>query len=199
MSLKLIKPRFVPPLDEDFCPAALANRAFQAEVEESGAGVPLVIGLERAGGNISRFETTVFPDEHSQSKANLRYVERLVKFLLWQRGGWKLYIGGPPTIGHHIKSVYAPEGERQFDYHFLGETVYEKTFTVVPCAAAEVPPAQESGQPLGRHLDGYRIGLTWARRTGRCRRWSTAKPSSVKRSSGSRGSKPTPNTITLKS
>jgi len=159
MSLKLVKPRFVPPLDADFRPAVLANRAFQAEVTESGAGVPLVIGLERAEGNISRFETMVFPDDHPQSEANLRYVERLVKFLLWQRGGWKLYIGGSPAIGNHIKAVYAPDGGRQFDYHFLGEQVYEKTFTVVPCAAAEVSPAQERGRPLGRHLDGYRIGF----------------------------------------
>lgn len=159
MSLKLVEPKFVPPLDGDFRPAVLANRAFLAEVAESGAGVPLVIGLERADGNISRFETTVFPDEHPRAEANLRYVERLVKFLLWQRGGWKLYVGGPLMIGDHIKTVYASDGKRQFDYHFMGESVYEKTFTVVSCAAAEAPPAQESGKPLGRHLDGYRIGF----------------------------------------
>ena len=110
MPLRLVKPKFIPPLDEDFRPAVLANRAFQAEVAESGAGVPLAIALERAEGNISRFETTVYPDGHPRSEANLRYVERLVKFLLWQRGGWKLYIGGPSTVGNHLKTVYAPDG-----------------------------------------------------------------------------------------
>ena len=34
--LTLVKPRFVPPLDEEFRPAALANRLFQQEV--AGAG-----------------------------------------------------------------------------------------------------------------------------------------------------------------
>ena len=159
MPFNLIPPSTLPPLDPDFRPAVLANRAFLKEVEDSGAGVPLVIGLERNNGEVSRFETQVFPEDHSQADANLPYVERLVKFLLWQRGGWKIWLGGPESIGQHIKSVYAPQGERQFDYHFMGQKVYEQPFTVVPCAAEDVPPASESGQALGRHLDGYRIGF----------------------------------------
>jgi predicted NBD/HSP70 family sugar kinase len=156
---KLLKPNFVPPLDEAFRPAVLANRAFQEEVREAGGGVPLVIGLERADGSVSRFETTVFPDEHPRATANLMYAERLVKFLLWQRGGWQVYIGGSRQIGDYIKRCYAPDGKQKFDYQFLGVRVYEKTFTVLSCAAAEVPPAKESSRPLGRHLDGYRIGF----------------------------------------
>jgi predicted NBD/HSP70 family sugar kinase len=41
----------------------------------------------------------------------------------------------------------------------MGEDVYEKTFTVVPCAPSEVPEQRESEQALGRHLDGCRIGF----------------------------------------
>ena len=157
--LKLVKPKFVPPLDEGFRPAVLANRMFQKEVQDSGTGVPLLLGLERADGSVSRFETKVFPDTHPRAAANLMYAERLVKFLLWQRGGWKVYLGGPKSIGDYIKKCYAPDGERAFDFHFMGEEVYEKTFTVVPCAPSKVPVEQEREQPLGRHLDGYRIGF----------------------------------------
>ena len=71
---RLIKPGFVPPLDEDFCPAVLANRAFLDEVRRVG-GEPLVIGLERAGGLLSRFETAVFPGDHPRAEAMLQ--ERL--------------------------------------------------------------------------------------------------------------------------
>ncbi len=158
-AFRLIKPGFVPPLDDGFRPAVLANRAFLAEVNQSGAGVPLVLGLERADGSVSRFETTVFGSEHPRSAANLMYVERLVKFLLWQRGGWRVYVGGPREIGVHIAKVYAPDGERKFDYHFMGEDVYEKTFTVVPCDVSDVPAEKEATQPLGRHLEGCRIGF----------------------------------------
>lgn len=158
-AFKLVAPRFVPPLDPAFRPAVLANRAFLEEVDASGAGVPLVLGLERADGSVSRFETRVFPDGHPRAEANQRYVERLVKFLLWQRGGWKVYIGGPASVGAYIASVYAPGGARAFDYHFMGEDVYERTFTVVSCSASDVPPERETTKPLGRHLDGCRIGF----------------------------------------
>jgi predicted NBD/HSP70 family sugar kinase len=41
----------------------------------------------------------------------------------------------------------------------MGEDVYDRTFTVVPCAPSAVPAEQEGGKPLGRHLEGCRIGF----------------------------------------
>ncbi|MBN1872793.1 MAG: ROK family protein [Anaerolineae bacterium] len=156
---KLIRPKHVPSLDPGFRPAVLANRAFQEDVRASGEGVPLVLGLERTNDVLSRFETTVFPADHPQAGANFMYVERLVKFLLWQQGAWKIYVGGSRDIGDAIAATYAPDGARAFDAFFMGKQVYEHPFTVVPCAADEVPPTREISQPLGRHLEGYRIGF----------------------------------------
>ena len=158
-AFRLVAPKLVPPLDPGFRPAVLANRAFRQEVAASGVGTPLVLGLERNDGETSRYQTVVFPEGHPRAAANLMYVERLVKLLLWQRGGWKVYVGGPRGIGKYITRCYSPEGERKFDYHFMGEQVYEHTFTVVPCAPEEVPAAHETGRSLGRHLDGCRIGF----------------------------------------
>ena len=155
----LVAPAVVPPLEPGFRPATLANLAFRREVAASGQGVPLVIGLERSDGTASRFETVAFPDGHSRAAANLRYAERLTKFLLWARGGWKVTIGGPRSVAEHVARAYAPDGARAFDYHFMGEQVYGRPFAVVACRADEVPPAREAGQPLGRHLEGGRIGF----------------------------------------
>lgn len=155
----LVAPKFVPPLEPGFRPPVLANRAFRAEVDAAGGGVPLVIALERNPESTSRFETRVFPEGHPRAVANLFYVERLVKFLLWQRGGWKVYIGGPKSVGAHIAATYAPGGARAFDHQFMGGDVYENAFTVVPCTPEEVPAANEASAPLGRHLDGCRIGF----------------------------------------
>ncbi len=85
--LELPTPKILPPLDPEFRPAVLANRAYRTKTQQVGA--PLVIGLERSDGEMSHFETTVFPEDHPHADANLRYVERLVKFLLWQRGGFQ--------------------------------------------------------------------------------------------------------------
>jgi predicted NBD/HSP70 family sugar kinase len=146
-----------PPLEAGFRPAVLANRAYAQAADKEG--VPLLIGLERENGRVSRFDTRVFAEGHPQAPANLPYVERLVKFLLWARGGYKVYIGGPRSIGEALQKIYAPEGARAFDYHFMGQQVYEQPFTIVPCDPADVPSASETGKPLGRHLDGCRIGF----------------------------------------
>jgi len=155
--LKLIEPRFIPPLEEDFRPAVLANRAFQQTA--AADGVPLVIGFERENGYLSRFTTTVFPEEHPLAGANFPYAERLVKFLLWQRGGFKVYVGGPASISAYLAKCYAPDGPRQFDEHFMGKQVYEQPFQIMACAPDEVPPETEAGRALGRNLDGCRIGF----------------------------------------
>jgi len=156
-SISLVKPLLIPPLDPGFRPASLTNQAFREAT--ASAGVPLVIGLERNDGGFARFETAVFPEDHPRACEDLYYIERIVKFLLWQRGGWKVYIGGPGFIAEHIRASYSPDGVRNFDFHFMGEKVYEKEFTVVSCEPSEVPPAREFGKELGRHLDGCRIGF----------------------------------------
>lgn len=155
--LDLVKPKIIPPLEPDFSPASLANRAFRQET--AGIGIPFVIALERSHGEISRFETRVFPSSHPQSVSNRHYIERLVKFLLWQRGGSTVYLGGPAEICDDIRRCYSPDGQRRFDAHFMGEQVYEKPFSVVTCDPADVPAGREAGKRLGRHLKGCRIGF----------------------------------------
>jgi len=155
--LKFVHPKIIPALDDAFQPAALTSRMFREAVAQ--IGVPLVIGLERSNAEISRYETNVFPEGHPNFEFNFPYVERIIKFLLWQRGGFKVYIGGPRPIGDYITKCYAPDGSRKFDYHFMGEQVYEQTFQIVPCAVEDVPAAHETGQRLGRNLEGHRIGF----------------------------------------
>jgi predicted NBD/HSP70 family sugar kinase len=154
----LVAPRFVPPLDPNYRPAALANRKYLEAVRNSGEGVPLVLALERRDGTRSRFETVVFADGHPDAEQNLYYVERILKFLLWQRGGWKIFVGGPQAIGEYIHQVYADGGTRDFDCRLMSK-VYGSPFTVVACDAEQVPVASETQKSLGRHLDGNRIGF----------------------------------------
>lgn len=156
--MDLIKPGLEPELDPGFAPAVLANRAFRSLVERSGAAAPLKIALERGGGLRSVYETTVLEPDHPEAAKNLRYVERLVKFLLWQRGGWKITIAGPKPVADYISQVYSPSGERAFDYEFMGG-VYGHTFTVEHCAYEDAPEPNEAAVPVGRHLEGCRIGF----------------------------------------
>ncbi len=159
LSWMLVPPTTTPPLDPDFRPAVLANRKFVQAVKESGNAVPLVLALERSDGSISRFETCAFAESHPKAEANKFYAERLLKFLLWQCGGYKVYVGGPASVATYLQQCYQSDGLRKFDFEFMGESIYEKPFTIVSCTPEEVPAATETSMPLGRHLEGCRIGF----------------------------------------
>ena len=120
--------------------------------------MPLVIGLERGDQSLSIYRTQCLDEGADSAALNLPYAERVVKMLLWQRGGWRVMVGGPPSVGEHIRWVYSPGGPRAFDADFMAG-VYEHPFTVEITAADRVPAANEGTVRLGGHLDGCRIGF----------------------------------------
>jgi predicted NBD/HSP70 family sugar kinase len=153
-----VTPSIRPPLDPEFRPIALGMRAYAGLVAGSVRRVPLVFGLERQDGQVSTFQTEILPPGSSQDAATALYVERLVKFLLWQFGGWKLTVGGPREIGERLARIYSRTGARAFDVELL-ERVYARPFVVEPVEPSQVPAPHESPVALGGHLDGCRIGF----------------------------------------
>jgi predicted NBD/HSP70 family sugar kinase len=152
MSFKLNIPA---PLDAGFHPAVVFNRNYVAKVKASGRALPLVLGLEREGGRLSRYETVVSPHADADT---LRYLEGLVKFLLWAYGGWKIHFGGPRISGEHIRKLYSRDGARAFDVDLMSR-VYERPFEVALTDAKTVPPEHAMDAVVGGHLDGCRIGF----------------------------------------
>ena len=151
--------KFHPVLDSDFIPPSLWNRAFRARVNQSGGGRNLAIALEPSDGSVSVFRTAILPHDGANVEINHRYVERLLKFLLWQKGGYRVNIGGDARIADYLRSVYAPAGARAFDYNFMGERVYGRPMTFESTSFDLAPVEREAAAPLGRHLDGFRIGF----------------------------------------
>jgi len=143
------------PLDPYFRPPILFERIL---LQTAGETEFLVIAVERENGCVSRRELIVAAERSVLGAETLLYVERIVKFMLWASGGWKLYIGGPEWIGRRIIETYSSSGQRAFDVALM-ERVYEKTFETVICSAEEVPSAKENETAIGGHLDGCRIGF----------------------------------------
>lgn len=152
-----LRPAVVAPLDKSFVPASLFHREFRRSAQAVGA-TELRIAVERADGAVSTHTTSVFPEGSSRFAENSFYVERIVKFLLWQRGGWKITIGGPRKVGEYIQSTYSPNGARAFDHEFMSR-VYEHPLTIVVTVPEDVPAMKEESIPLGRHLEGCRVGF----------------------------------------
>ena len=154
-----ISPQFRPSLDPEFLPAVLWNRAFRALVTADRKSRPFSLVLERGDGDISVHESRILPADHPAAELNLRYAERLLKFLLWQKGGAVVRVIGAPEIAVQLHKIYAPGGERSFDHAFMGEKVYGKPFRIEAADTYEGPAESVAGKAMGRHLDGCRIGF----------------------------------------
>ncbi len=152
-----MNPKFNAKLDPTFQPMILAYNDFVARAKAEN-GEKLVIGIERNNGFVSAFETVVFADGTGHDQENIDMIERIVKTLLWVRGGYKIIIAGSKVVYEGIAKAYAEDGARAFDNDFMA-SVYEKEFECVWKPIEEAPVTKESSNPIGRHLDGCRIGF----------------------------------------
>ena len=152
-----MKLKVLAPLDPGFMPMSVVYRDFEAAVKAEG-GEKLTIGLERNDGLTSVFTLDVFKDGTGHDEENHAFVERIVKTLLWVRGGYKIIIAGSKVIADRIKADYSEGGIRAFDSEFMAG-VYEAPFEVIHIPFDQAPVAKETASPVGRHLDGCRIGF----------------------------------------
>jgi predicted NBD/HSP70 family sugar kinase len=142
----------IPLLDDTFIPLAKFNTAFLKTAKK-----PLSIAVERNGGLTAVYDTFIHGTEEKY-EADCFYIERLVKFLLWSKGGFRVTICGDEKIASYIKEAYCKEGKRAFDNAFMAR-VFEKEFEVLSVSYENKPKENELSKPLGRHLDGCRIGF----------------------------------------
>lgn len=154
-----IQPLRRPALEANFLPAALWTRAYRALVATDRGARPVALALTRADGTAARHETRVLDAAHPAAHLNFKYVERLLKFLLWQKGGWRVQVAGAPELAAALAAAYSPTGARAFDHEFMGGKVYGRTFVVEAARFEDLPEERLTALPLGRHLDGCRIGF----------------------------------------
>lgn len=151
--------RHAPVLDPGFVPAVSWDRAFRERVAADPGRTAVRIALTRPDGSAYRASTEVLPHEGDGARLNRLHLERLVKLLLWSRGGSKVLVAGHDALARELGAVYGPQGARAFDHDFLGRRVFLDVLEVRPCRLEDLPEASSEAVPLGRHLDGCRIGF----------------------------------------
>ncbi len=155
--LPLVAPKVTPVLDPAFRPAVLAVRAFRAQVAAAGGGVPVRLAIEQADGSVFRFDIAVLPASHPDAAGNAAFLERYVKFLLWSRGGWRIYVDGPADLAASLRAHYSDTATGRFDADLVASKMFDHPIEVVH--TSELPAEHSVTRPLGRHLDGCRIGF----------------------------------------
>ena len=142
----------LPELDHGFIPMGPWMNAFEAKAKR-----PVSIAVEAAGGRIVTRQTAVIADG-KYDDADYRYLERLVKFLLWSVGGYRVLISGADAVAERLKRAYAPGGERAFDAQFMDD-VFERGFSIEPCRQEQFPQSSGKSVSVGGHMNGCRIGF----------------------------------------
>lgn len=137
--------------DEMYIPFGAWMDAYLAQARR-----PFRIAVEREDGKIFVHGSMLRDDTFAE--ANLRYVERLVKFLLWSVGGFRVYLCGCDAQAKVIREAYTESGARAFDVGFM-QDVYECPFEIVIVDDAHFPSEKEGSLAIGGHLKGCRIGF----------------------------------------
>lgn len=140
----------VPKLDPAFIPILSFNKSFLSTAKK-----PISIAVERADGQMASLNTFIHGSKEMQ-EADCYYINRLVKTILWMKGGFRIYVSGDDDIYEYLKNAYANGGAQDFDYTFMSD-VFEHPFEVLK--VSEVPKAKDIPMPAGGHMDGCRIGF----------------------------------------
>lgn len=139
-----------PELDEDFIPIHGFNREFLKDAKK-----PFYLALEGAGGRVAVKHTFIHETE-DKKEADLYYVERLIKTLLWTIGGFRVYVWGDKRVYEYLSRTYSHDGLRKFDFDFMAD-VYEHPFEIFYTDA--LPSWKDYPRKVGGGLNGCRIGL----------------------------------------
>ena len=152
MSLKVLAP-----LDPGFRPLEIEMRAYEKAAAASANAVDFGVLILRNQGYCDHYVGKVFAD--GEDARTVPLMDRLVKTMLWARGGYKIVVYGSKSVYEHLKAAYQEGGERAFDADFMA-TVYERPFEVEYAETMEeVKISRSSASSVGRHLKGCRIGF----------------------------------------
>ena len=153
------KPRFEAPYDPGFRPAALWVRAYRRRVKKDKGARHVLIALRRPDGMVFHHSIDILSSSPENDAANYRYVERTVKYLLWQKGANEVLVAGCPEVTAKLAKSYAKGGDREFDADFMGRLVFLAPFSVRDVAESDIPAANEPKFRMGGCWKGCRIGF----------------------------------------
>jgi predicted NBD/HSP70 family sugar kinase len=141
----------LPPLDPEFIPFGLFIDNYLKTAKK-----PIAIAIFRNDDLVSVYHTLIHgtPDK---SAADRYYVERIVKFLLWQKGGFEIAIYDDERLAKRIIKAYRTGGLRGFDVEFMSN-IYEREF-ITRFGYGMPPDETERPTRLGGQTNGCRIGF----------------------------------------
>ena len=124
-----------------------------------GKGQIVSVAWEREGGNVYRYDLEIPKRIDPVALPGVRHlVDRIVKFVLWSAGGWKLYLSGPEEIVQPVAKAYTKNGSRAFDYAFFND-LYGRPIETAILPLRKMPATCEREVVVKGNTNGNRIGF----------------------------------------
>ena len=154
--LPLVAPRVTPVLD--LIPAGSPRDASVPAISSRRPHPdnPVRIALEQSDDRSFASKPTSCPSPTRRRRQTARISERFVKFLLWSRGGWRIYLDGPDRWRPGWPPIIArpqPAGSMRTSSAIACSIIRSRSCRHATCRRTSVT------KPLGRHLEGCRIGF----------------------------------------
>ena len=143
---------------EFIAPMNVLNEIYDGIDSKSNAQL-VSIAWEREEKKIYRYDFPIPKRYDAAGKQLIQLaVERIVKFIVWAAGGWKLYLAGPDEIVKPIAKAYTKKGARAFDYDFFS-SIYGRPVEVEIVPLRKMPEMTEKKSVVKTVADGNRIGF----------------------------------------
>ena len=141
-------------------PTHLWDADFEKRAEEHPGGTRGILALGREDGTCFHHSLPLLPHEGAMRVENEKYLGRALKTLFWLKGGSRVHLHGDADLVSFLSALYSATGERHFDADFMGPKLCGEPLSFHHHETADsLPEPKSKANPLGRHLDGCRIGF----------------------------------------
>jgi len=155
----LTRPKVPAPLDPNFSPFILGKRKYVECAKSSSSVQTLEFAIERPGGCCGRDKLPVFADDHPGFEASLYLAGECIRYMLWQRGGFKLSLAGPKKLCEGLKAAYSPGGKFEFEAATMPKVCGMEWSVEIVAKFEDLPPAKEQPVVCGKVASGCRIAF----------------------------------------
>ncbi len=154
----LIEGRISPALDPGFRPAVLARRKLIDVAGRASRSLPVAIAVEQPGASVYVHETWAFAEGDPAGPAGHELCERLVKSMLWSRGGCRIWVDGPDDLVAALRHHYSADAVGRFDAEMV-KRHYGSPLELIQAPRTAFPHSLDGRGALGGDLQGCRIGF----------------------------------------
>jgi len=161
MKYLLVRPGVPAPLDPNFCPYILSKKHYLKHIADCRTFDKvgdLHFAVERPDG-CGRDRLPVFKAGHEGFDASIFLAGEAIRYMLWQRGGYKLTLFGPKEVCEALTTAYSPGGKYDFEVKTMPK-IYSTKWVVSTVSSLEaLPENKEAPVHCGKVASGCRIAF----------------------------------------